>query len=261
MLKTLVIVVALTGTVRAQPATIEPLIEAAIAHAVAHSPTVEAAVRGTVHRARRAISIGPTVGVWSAALLDPGTVDAALTFGLGLETFKVPVLPSRERLQQLLLERLKGQLRDRIAQAFANRIPDPIELQRLAAEVYADVYADLVSTGRPRTMERPSLTLGFEANRMFAAERWLGRARIGFGVWRVTLGASVAAGRVCRGGMCDDGVKMFAGPEVVAHFLTSKGPRAPVVDTFVRVDFQASGRGTETYDQLVVGARFLLDAI
>ena len=44
--------------------------------------------------------------------------------------------------------------------------------------------------------------------------------------------------------------------------LTSKEPRSNVVDGFVRFDVQATGRadGT-TYDQVVLGARFLVDAI
>ena len=62
-------------------------------------------------------------------------------------------------------------------------------------------------------------------------------------------------------GTCDDGVKVFAGPELVAHFLTSKNPRASVVDVFVRADLQTTGRGAETYDQLVLGARYLLDVL
>lgn len=55
------------------------------------------------------------------------------------------------------------------------------------------------------------------------------------------------------------GVKAFIGPEIVVHALPSKDPRASVIDAFVRADFQANGRGVETYDQLVLGARYLLD--
>jgi hypothetical protein len=85
------------------------------------------------------------------------------------------------------------------------------------------------------------------------------RTRVGIGVWKVTLALSAAIGRVCRGGTCDDGVKVFIGPEIVLHALPSNQPRASVIDAFVRADFQANGRGVETYDQLVLGARYLLD--
>jgi hypothetical protein len=146
---------------------------------------------------------------------------------------------------------------------FAGRPPEPIELNALAAQVYAEVRDEIlgVKNVRGKTLERPKLTIGFEANRLFRSERWLGRTRVGVGVWKVTLALSAAVGRVCRGATCDDGVKAFLGPEVVLHALTSKNPRASVVDVFLRADFQTNGRGVETYDQLVLGGRFLLDLI
>jgi hypothetical protein len=283
----LVILALCAGSARAQPGATEPAppappapspapavevdaqgaaavdLDALIARAEAQAPSLATVARGTVRRARRAISVGPTVGVWSAAFVDPGEVDAALTFGVGFETFKVPVVPSMETLRALIVERVKARLKDRVTDAFRGRAPEPLELDRLAAEVSADVRDEILGLKnvRAKTLERPSLTLGFEANRLFGADRWLARTRAGVGVWKLTLAISAAAGRVCRGATCDDGVKLFTGPEVVVHFLTSKSPRASVIDTFVRADFQATGRGSVTYDQLVLGARFLLDAI
>lgn len=242
-------------------ATSEPNLDELIARAEAMAPSVATVARGTFRRARRAVSIGPTIGAWGTALIDPGDTDMALTFGIGIETFKVPIVPSIETVKALITERVKAQLKQRIQAVFAGRQPNPLELSTLAAQVYTDVRDEVlgVRNARAKTMERPQYTFAVEANRLFGAERWLVRTRVGIGVWKLTLGISAAVGRVCRGGTCDDGVKLFSGPELVAHFLTSKNPRASVVDAFLRFDFQATGRGVETYDQAVLGARFLLD--
>lgn len=266
----LLVLCALGAVAHAQPgaavevdASAQVNLDQLIAQAEAAAPSLETVVRGTVRRARRAISVGPTVGLWSAAIIDPGDIDAALTFGIGFETFKVPVLPDMATLRALIQERVKAQLKDRIKAVFAGRQPAPLELETLAAQVYLDVRDEFlgVRNVRGKTMERPQFTVGFEANRLFGAERWLGRTRVGIGVWKVTLALSTAVGRVCRGDTCDDGVKVFIGPEVVAHFLTSKSPRASVIDAFLRADFQANGRGDVTYDQLTIGVRYLLDII
>jgi hypothetical protein len=275
----LLVLVLLTSTAIAQPGTtppadppaptgvqignnrIAPDLDALVAQAQAEAPTIETVVRGTFRRARRALSIGPTVGLWTAAIIDPGDLDAALTIGVGFETFKVPVLPSMQTLQDLIVERVKAQMKQRIVDAFQGRPPEPLELDALVKQAYEDVRNEILGLNnvRPKTFERPQFTVGFEANRLFGADRWLGRTRVGIGVWKVTLALSAAVGRVCRGGTCDDGVKAFIGPEIVLHALPSKQPRAPVIDAFVRADFQANGRGVETYDQLVLGARYLLD--
>jgi hypothetical protein len=274
----LLVLVLLTSVAIAQPGAPEPPapasppigdrdprieidLDALIAKARAEAPTIETVVRGTFRRARRALSIGPTVGFWTAAILDPGDLDAALTIGIGLETFKVPVLPSMETLQDLVVERVKAQMKQRIADAFRGRQPAPLELDTLVKQIYQEVRDEILGLQnvRPKTFERPRYTVGFEANRLLGADRWLGRTRVGIGVWKVTLGLSAAVGRVCRGGTCDDGVKAFLGPEIVLHALPSDQPRASVIDAFVRADFQANARGVETYDQLVFGARYLLD--
>jgi len=272
----LLVLVLLTSTAIAQPGAtespaptsvhsgdnrVETDLDALIRKAQAEAPTIETVARGTFRRARRALSIGPTVGLWTAAIIDPGDIDAALTIGVGFETFKVPVLPSMETIQDLIVERVKAQMKQRIVDAFKGRQPEPLELDTLVKQVYEEVRNEILGLKnvRPKTFERPQYTVGFEANRLFGADRWLARTRVGIGVWKVTLALSAAVGRVCRGGTCDDGVKAFIGPEIVLHALPSKQPRASVIDAFVRADFQANGRGVETYDQLVLGARYLLD--
>jgi hypothetical protein len=265
----LLVLVLLTSTALAQPGATPPTeppapatdLDALIAKARAEAPTIETVARGAFRRARRALSIGPTVGLWTAAIIDPGNLDAALTIGLGFETFKVPVLPSRETIQDLIVERVKAQIKQRIVDTFQGRQPEPLELEAFVKHVYEDVRNEVLGLEnvRPKTFERPQFTVGFEANRLFGADRWIGRTRVGIGVWKVTLALSAAVGRVCRGGTCDDGVKAFLGPEIVLHALPSNQPRASVIDAFVRADFQVNGRGLETYDQLVLGARYLLD--
>jgi hypothetical protein len=247
----------------ANEAATDSTLDAAVAKAEAAAPSIETVARGTFRRARRALSIGPTVGVWTAAIIDPGDIDAALTIGVGFETFKVPVVPSMETVKALINERVKATLKDRVKQVFKGQPPDPIALDTLAMQVYTEVRDELLGMKnvRAKTMERPQFTVGFEANRLFGAERWIGRTRVGIGVWKFTLALSAAVGRVCRGDTCDDGVKGFIGPEVVLHFLTSKNPRASVVDVFLRFDFQATGRADTTYDHAVLGVRYLLDII
>jgi len=240
---------------------LEADLDVLIAKARAEAPTIKTVALGTFRRARRALSIGPTVGLWTAAIIDPGKIDAALTIGVGFETFKVPVLPDMETIQDLIVERVKAQMKQRIVDMFKGRQPEPLELDALVKQVYEDVRNEVLGLQnvRPKTFERPQFTVGFEANRLFGADRWLARTRVGIGVWKVTLALSAAVGRVCRGGTCDDGVKAFIGPEIVLHALPSNEPRASVIDAFVRADFQANGRGVETYDQLVLGVRYLLD--
>jgi hypothetical protein len=66
---------------------------------------------------------------------------------------------------------------------------------------------------------------------------------------------------VCSGENCEVSVRGFIGPEIVLHLLTSKKPRASVVDVFLRFDYQVNGRGNASYDQLILGGRFLLDLL
>lgn len=227
------------------------------------APTIGTIASGTWRRFRRSISIGPTAGLWSGAIIDPGNVDVALTFGIGLERFKVPVLPTVDSMKELLIDTIKDKAKDRLKQIIATRHVEVADLERLAKEIYQEVRNEVLGlhSNRAKTVERPSWNVAIEANRLFLAERWLGRVRAGIGIWKLTVGASLAVGRVCRSETCDDGLKLFVGPEVVLHAMTSKDPRSSVVDVFLRGDFQANSRGMETYDHATLGLRFLLDVI
>lgn len=261
------VLIALAVTTRvaaAQPADNDALIDQAVAKAQAAAPSIKTYAEGTLRRARRAIAVGPTVGAYGTAFIHPGDVDGALTIGVGLEMFDVPVLPEIDSVQDKIIERAKAQAKARAEQLYQGRKPDPVEVDQLAAQAYADARKEVlaVQATQPKTLEDPSFTLALEADRLLAADRWLGRLRLGVGVSKVTLGLSASFGRACRGDGCNDSVHLFAGPEVSMHILTSKEPRSNVIDGFARFDLQATGRsdGT-TYDQIVLGARFLLDAI
>lgn len=270
MIKALLVLVCLSHVAFAQPSETAPAppppqsdLDAVMERVQAEAPTILTVAQGTLRRARRAVSFGPTVGLWSAAYVDPGDLDAALTFGIGLETFKVPVLPDPDTLKALVVERFKSEGKQRVLAILGGRQPDPIELDTIVKQVYQDVRKEILGLANTRAkhLERPQYTIAFEANRRFGAERWLGRARGGIGIWKLTFGLSASFGRACRGVGCDDGIKSFVGPEVTLHILPTKNPRANVIDVFLRGDFQANGRGDTTYDQIVIGTRLLVDII
>lgn len=281
MTKILLVLVWLTHVAFAQPSEMPPApppqpeqpppppqqqpvdLDAIIAKVQAEQPTIMTVAKGTLRRARRSIAIGPTVGLWSGAIIQPGDTDVALTFGIGIEAFKVPVVPDMETLKTLVMERVKAEVKSRVFDVFKGRQPEPFEAEQFVRQVYADVRAEILGLEnvRAKTIERPKYTVAFEANRLFGAERWMGRTRVGIGVWKVTVGLSASVGRVCRGPGCDD-VRAFIGPEVTLHIIPRKNPRANVIDVFLRSDFQANGRATDaTFDQFVVGTRILLDLI
>src|SRR6185369_15245286 len=83
----------------APPQDNDALIDQAVAKAQALAPSIKSYAEGTLRRARRAIAVGPTVGVYGAGFISPGDVDGALTLGIGLETFDVPVLPEVDSIQ------------------------------------------------------------------------------------------------------------------------------------------------------------------
>jgi hypothetical protein len=272
MIKALFVMVCLTHVAFAQPSETPPPpapragetdLDAVMEKVQAEAPTIITVAKGTVRRARRAISFGPTVGLWSAAYIDPGDIDAALTFGIGLETFKVPVLPDTDTLKELVVERFKTEGKQRVLAILGGRQPDPIELDTIVKQVYEDVRREIVGVAntREKHLERPQYTIAFEANRRFGAERWLGRTRVGIGIWKLTFGLSASFGRACRGVGCDDSIKSFVGPEITLHILPTKNPRANVIDVFLRGDVQVNGRGDTTYDQIVIGTRLLVDII
>jgi len=183
-----------------------------------NAPLIERIAKGTFKRARRAISIGPTVGVFGGLFPDAEQTDVAITFGLGIEMFKIPILPSTELIKEIAIKRAKERL------LAAN--PQPGQAEQLAQQIWDDVVKEVLGMEniRGRTMEKPKLSLGLEANRLLDSEVWGVRLRAGIGISKVTLAASFSTL------FTDPDTSVYVGPEVVAHFLTSKKPRASVID-------------------------------
>lgn len=230
-----------------------------IGRARAASPTLERLARGALRRARRAIALGPTVGVWGGLVPGQDQQETAITFGLGLETFKIPVLPELDALTDLVTERAKAKLKEQIVVRYQGNIPDPVSAQQFAQEVWEDEVKEVLALEniKPQTMEPPAMNLALEVNRQFKIDGWTPRLRVGIGVWKVTLGASVG---VLLGADGYAKTPVYTGLELVTHFLTSDNPRSSVVDVFLRADFELRNRDTNT-DQFVLGLRYLLDVI
>lgn len=222
----------------------------------ASSPALADIAKGALRRARRKVSIGPTLGVFGSY---GDAADGALTFGLGLEVFKIPVMPTFENLKVLVRERAKAKLKEIAIASFKGQPPpDQAQLEQLVAEAWTEALKEILGMEniRAKRLERPQLTLALEANRYFDASTWATRLRVGAGVWKVTLAASAGAG------FTDPKTSVWVGPEVVLHVLMSKGARASVLDVFVRADFEVRSRG-EAYSQDIysLGARYLLDVL
>lgn len=225
-------------------------VDAALQRLATNAPVLERIAKGTLKRARRAIAIGPTVGAWAGYLPDPGETETAITFGLGLEVFKIPVLPTPDNLKQIAIERAKAKIA-------AGGLPAAGAGEQFVREVWDDVVKEILGMEdiRGRTMERPRLTLALEANRYLDAEAWATRLRVGIGISRVTLAGSFAVA------FTDPRTSVFTGLELVTHFLLSKQPRSSVVDVFFRADFEVRNRDLANVDTFVLGTRFLLDVL
>jgi hypothetical protein len=221
------------------------------------APGLESVARGTIRRGRRAISIGPTAGVYGAGIPSPGETDLGVTFGLGLELFKIPVMPTFQNLKALVIERAKANLKKAAIDTFRGREPQPIELEQLARQAWDEAVKEILGlqSVRAKRIEKPRLTLAVEGNYLLRSETWMTRLRAGAGFWKVTLAATVTAG------FTDPDTSVFVGPEVVLHVLMSKGPRASVVDVYLRGDFEVRNRDIANTDMVTVGVRYLLDLI
>ena len=219
------------------------------------SPVLQDIAKGALRRARRKVSIGPTVGVFGGYA---DGLDAAVSFGLGVETFKIPVMPSMENLKAILKERAKAKLKQAVIDSIKGQPLDQTQFEQLAAEAWNEAIKEVLGMEniRAKTMERPSMSVGLEGNYYFDAGVPGVRLRFGVGVWKLTLaGAATWL-------FTDPAGNAYLAPEIVAHFLTSKGPRASVLDVFVRADFEVRNRGeAHSSDIFVVGARYLLDVL
>jgi hypothetical protein len=223
-------------------------IDAVVDQIAASAPDIERIAKNTFRRARRALSVGPTAGLFGGAFLDAEQADAAITFGIGAELFKVPVLPSPESIKALVIERAKDKLKSRQLGTG--------DLRQIVQEAWDEAMRELFGMDgvRYKTMEKPRLSLALEGNRYLDTEVWAVRLRAGIGISKVTLAASFATA------FTDPKTSVFTGLEVVTHFLLAKRPRSSVLDVFLRADFEVRNRDVANTDFYGVGVRYLLDA-
>jgi hypothetical protein len=213
---------------------------------------VEKLALNTLSRTRRAISIGPYVGVMPV-LPVAGDSDAAFTFGLSVSVFKVPIIPNRDTIKRIVLERTLARLQT-VAEAAARRGEKPTkeDLAELGREIYLQVLDEFLAERAPKVWEKPRFHMHLEAARLFGSGSWQSRTTAAIGLWRVSLGPSLLFDFA-------DGADVFLGPELSIKLLPWKGPRSPVVDLFLRVDFALTDDPRQRLTSF--GARFALDMI
>lgn len=255
------VVVALPAAAQTASAQVEVDVRLPELDLPAIDPSVVTFVRGGVSRARRAVAIGPTVGAGFAYAPEPDESGVPISFGLGFRLFKVPVVPDPQMIRELIQDRVKAKLKERAKQMILEGRPPPTdaELVQWAREFFEEVKAEVLGTlsTRAKTMEKPRLAIDLELARVIATDQgaWLLRTGAGVGIWKLTIGPTLAWSFV-EG----DGDGLFVGGELAVRFLPGKGPRSLVIDVFLRADFGV----TENVDDVTfvgAGARALVDII
>lgn len=210
-------------------------------------------VRGTVDRARRATTFGPTVG-GGVALFD-GEVDAPVTVGLAVGTYKIPIGPSTELIKDVIRARVKARLIARINTGAGQAPPPEAELKQLALEIVDGVKAEIFGEMgiRARRLERPRLLVYLEGGHWPLAAGWHGRLSVLVGAGRTALGFTVGL-QYDRSFEHSFGVLL--GGELALPIQLSTGPRSHPLLLFVRGE-----AGTDGTDNLTFGARMMLDLI
>jgi hypothetical protein len=218
---------------------------------VADIPVGKLASR-TVERLRRAVAFGPFAGA-NPVIPASGDIDGAVSFGLGLWLFKVPIVPDQETIKAIVMERARARLKQAAEAAFLRgEKPTEADLAALGREIYQRVLAEFLDERAPKVWEKPRFHLHLEAARLFRSDAWQSRTTVTIGLWRLALGPSLMV-------HFDDDIDLFLGPEMNVRLLPWKSLRSPVVDLFFRVDFALTDdeRGSLTS----FGGRFALDLI
>jgi len=213
---------------------------------------VDRAAQQTIRRARRAVALGPHVGL-SGALAEGDSFDGAISVGLALSLFDVPVVPDAETIDAIVTEHAKERLTALIEQAAAEGRPlGEADVRAEAARIYRAVVDEYFAERRPRTLERPRARLLIEAARTFDAGDWSARLGAGLGIGPVSVGASVTT-------VFGDDMTVYLGPDISLQVLPRESPRSPIIDGFVRGDFAVTGDGPSWLAG--AGVRVILDVI
>ena len=210
--------------------------------------------RDVIRGVRRAIALGPTFGVFSTYQPSGSVLDTGLSFGLELEVFQAGI-PTVEELQEIAKDKAKAKLLQVIRDRFAGQTPDAATRRQLLRELAEEIKQEVLATlrARPKVLQRPRLAIPLEASYLFDSADWIGRLGVSAGFGPVSLGPvfSVRFG--------DDTVARL-GADLAIHLLPSPSPRSPVIDIFLRGEFELHARTTND-DQIVLGVRALLDLI
>jgi hypothetical protein len=214
-------------------------------------------LEGRIDRARRAFSLGPTLGVFGGLVTEGSEAEAGLSFGLGLYAYKIPIMPTPQMIRELVQERIKAKLADKVKGMVARGEPPPSpeDLERWGREIFEEVKAEILGerAPRPRLLEKPRFVLDLEGVYLFRSGNVQVRTTVGLGISVVTIGVTAVVG-------FGDGASFWVGPELGVRLLPGKGVRAPVVNVFLRADFSTTDREVRG-DFLTLGARVLLDLI
>jgi hypothetical protein len=224
-----------------------------------NAPELKTIVKGTVRRARRKVAFGPMAGVNGGAYSDSQTGDMTVAFGLGLELFKIPVLPTMENLKAIAKERAKAKAKELFVDGMIKgKNYDPLEIRRMMFQIWTEALREVLGMEnlRAKRLEKPSLLFGVEAFHTFDAAHWGGRLRLGTGIWKLTAaftsGFAISVPRA----------SVVVGAEIGLPIQLSKGPRSPVLNVFMRWDHEVRERTENMPDHFAsFGARLLLDII
>ncbi len=222
--------------------------------ATAHADTDQAVTiaRLTAQRVRRAVVVGPFVGLAPGTTVDAGDRHLGVLFGLDLSLFKVPIIPDAATLKQIVQDRVQARVIEAVKQAaLGGTTMSLAEQQTLAEELVAAVRDQFLEERRGRRFERPSLRLVIESARWTGADAWANRTTIAKGVGPVSIGPSLTV-------LSATTTELAVGLELSVQALLSRGPRSPVADLFVRYDL---GLTDGSDDVIGVGLRLILDVI
>ncbi len=202
-------------------------------------------------RARRSVALGPYVGLAGTNGKNQD-LDTALSFGLGLSRFAIPIAPDRAEIEGVLKDRFVKLFLEKLDQALQGNLDGSnVNPKQIARDVWNDVLQGYLKGRRHRMLEDPGFRIHVEGTRLFAADAWQARATVGAGIAGVAVGLSF-------GGEFGDANYAFLGLEAAKPLVFGKA-RTPVVDIYGRVD-RGFGEGHNDLS-FSVGARLLLDVL
>jgi hypothetical protein len=213
-------------------------------------------VKGGVRRARRAIAIGPTVGGSFVDLPESGETSAAVSFGLSLYTFKVPILPDSDLVKEMIKTRFKAKLKEYLKRGVREGKLDISKAERemIVPQILAEIGREMVGFEnlRAKTFERPRFALTLEGDYSLNGGFFSTRLRLGLGVSRLLIAPTLTT-------YFGDDILFIVGGEMALLALLGKGARSPIVDLFIRAEFPVHG-ATDAYS-FGGGLRVSLDII